>query len=73
MKIAKIILITFLVAFFTSALYEIPFIEVNIVRYSLVILLIVLELAIGFCYAFWELKQIIKSINSNQQQNERNI
>lgn len=68
MKIAKIILITFLIAFFTSALYEIPFIEVNNVRYCLVILLIVLELAIGFCYAFWELKQIIKNINSNQNQ-----
>ncbi|OXB01738.1 hypothetical protein B0A75_04670 [Flavobacterium oncorhynchi] len=68
MKILKIILITFIVAFFTSALYEFPFVNNNPVRWSLVLLMIVLELLSGFCYAFYIIKKIIKENNSKPNQ-----
>jgi hypothetical protein len=50
MKILKIIIVTFILAFATSALFELKFIDANRVRYSLVILLILIELATGFFY-----------------------
>lgn len=64
MKIVKIIIITFIIAFATSALYEIPFISGNKVRYVLVILLILIELISGFCFAALKLKEIIQSIKN---------
>lgn len=66
MKILTAILITFVFAFLTSALYELSFISANPVRYCLVLLLIVLELVAGFSYIVWTMKQILKNINSNQ-------
>lgn len=50
MKIILIILSTFILALFTSALFEIAFIAQNPVRYSLIILLILVELALGYFY-----------------------
>jgi preprotein translocase subunit SecY len=67
MKILKIILATFIIAFATSALYEFNFIEKNPVRYILVILLIVFELIAGICFAIWKLKEVIKELKSNQK------
>ena len=61
MKILKVILITFIIAFITSALYEIPFINTNPVRYVLVIVLIIIELMAGFGYTIYEIKKIIKT------------
>lgn len=66
MKIIKIILFTFIIAFLTTALYEFKFINLNPVRYALVILLIVIELITGFCYAAYQLKLLIKTLNTNQ-------
>lgn len=56
MKILKIIIATFLIAFATSALFELKFIDTNPVRYILVILLILIELATGFFYIKTETK-----------------
>ena len=50
MKILSIILITFAIAFATSALFELVFVALNPVRYALVVLLILIELATGFFY-----------------------
>jgi hypothetical protein len=50
LKIILAILITFILAFFTSALLEISFIKTNWLRYGLVILIILLELFIGLMY-----------------------
>jgi uncharacterized membrane protein len=63
MKILKIIITTFIIAFATSALFELKFIDTNLVRYILVILLILIELAIGFFYV----KSEVKSKIINQQ------
>lgn len=49
-KIILAIIITFLIAFGTSVLLEIPFIKHNWVRYTLVVIVVVLELFIGFMY-----------------------
>lgn len=56
-KIIFAIIITFTVAFATSALLEIPFIKYNWLRYALVVLIVVLQLFIGFMY--------VKSESSN--------
>jgi len=48
MKYIVTIVITFIVAFATSLLFELDFISQNIVRYYLVIILIIVELATGF-------------------------
>jgi hypothetical protein len=50
MKIVKIIIATFLIAFVTSGLFELELIATNPVRYVLVILLILIELITGFYY-----------------------
>lgn len=50
MKILKIIVVTFLIAFATSTLFDLQFITSNPVRYLLVILLILIELLTGFFY-----------------------
>ena len=50
LKIILSIIITFIIAFATSALFEISFIRTNWLRYGLVILIIMLELFIGFMY-----------------------
>lgn len=56
MKIILIIVATFLIAILTSALLEITFIRVNPVRYSLIVLLILIELLTGFFYIKSEIK-----------------
>lgn len=60
MKILAIILITFILAFSTSALFEINYIAHNPVRYILVILLILIELLTGFFYIKSEAKNLKK-------------
>jgi len=50
MKIVKIIMATFVIAFATSLLFELHLIATNPVRYCLVILLIMIELITGFFY-----------------------
>lgn len=60
MKILIIILVTFLIAFATSALFELDFVDKNPVRYILVIILIVLELTTGFFYIKSEIKKLKK-------------
>lgn len=50
MKIILIIITTFVLALVTSALFEIDFIKQNPVRYGLVILLILVELATAYFY-----------------------
>ncbi|WP_268846448.1 hypothetical protein [Flavobacterium aestivum] len=57
MKIVYIILATFLIAFVTSAFFELDFFSKNPVRYFLLVLLIVIELAVGFFYIKSEIKQ----------------
>lgn len=49
-KIILAIIITFLIAFGTSVLLEIPFIKLNWLRYTLVVIVVLLELFIGFMY-----------------------
>lgn len=51
MKIVKIIVATFMLAFITSSLFELTWIAHNPVRYVLVVLLIFVELVTGFFYA----------------------
>lgn len=60
MKILAIILITFILAFITSALFELKYIDENPVRYVLVILLILIELLTGFFYIKSEVKNLNK-------------
>ena len=67
MKILKIILATFIIAFATTALYELNFIYKNPVRYILVILLIVFELVAGICFAIFKLKEVIKELKLSQK------
>jgi hypothetical protein len=50
MKIVKIIIATFAIAFVTSLLFEINLIATNPVRYCLVVFLILIELITGFFY-----------------------
>jgi hypothetical protein len=50
MKIILSIIITFLIAIFTSMLLDWNFINANPVRYILVIFLIILEIITGFFY-----------------------
>jgi len=57
MKILQIIVVTFILAFATTALFELKFIDTNPVRYVLVILLILIELATGFFYIKSEIKK----------------
>jgi len=56
MKTLIIILATFLIAFVTSSLLELEFFEQNPVRYTLVVLLIAIELATGYFYIKSEIK-----------------
>ncbi len=56
MKILAIIISTFLIAFATSVLFELQFINANPVRYALVVLLIFIELATGFFYIKSQIK-----------------
>lgn len=56
MKITITILLTFALAYLTSALFELDFIALNPVRYILTVLLIILELATGFFYVKSEIK-----------------
>ena len=62
MKILKIIIITFILAFATSALFELQFIDTNPVRYILVVLLIIIELLSAFFY----IKTEISKYKSNE-------
>lgn len=48
MKYIITIIATFLIAFATSLLFELNFISQNIIRYYLVVILIVVELLVGF-------------------------
>ena len=57
MKILKIIIITFILAFATSALFELRFIDTNPVRYILVVLLIIIELLTAFFYIKTEISK----------------
>lgn len=56
MKPIKIILATFILAFITSALFELRCIDENPVRYALVVFLIFIEMLIGFFYVKSEAK-----------------
>jgi len=57
-KIILAIIITFGIAFATSALLEIPFIKYNWLRYALVVLIVVMQLFIGFAYVKSEVMKI---------------
>lgn len=48
MKQLFLILLTFIIAFATSLLFDLPFVANNQVRYILVILLIIIEIVVGF-------------------------
>jgi hypothetical protein len=63
MKILLIIIVVLCLSFLTTLLFEIEFITKNWVRYSLVLLLILLELAAGF----YLIKQIANEQKSNQK------
>jgi hypothetical protein len=56
MKIVISIICIFLIAMITSVLLDWDFVRLNIVRYFLVILLIVVELITGFFYVKSEIK-----------------
>lgn len=58
LKIILAIIITFTLAFLTSALLEITFISRSWPRYILVILIMVMELAIGLMYIKSEVVKI---------------
>jgi hypothetical protein len=64
MKIIAAIAITFILAFATSTLYELDFINRNPVRYVLVLILILIELVTGFFYIKSELKQDVRKTQS---------
>lgn len=57
MKIVYIIVAVFLLAFLTSALLELDFFSTSPVRYVLVVMLIIIELLIGFFYIKSEIKK----------------
>ncbi len=61
LKIIAAIIITFVIAFATSALLSLPFINSRWPRYGLVVILILLELVIGFMYVKSEVPTIKKS------------
>lgn len=58
LKIILAILMTFGIAFATSLLFEWHFIAKNWLRYALVVMLILLELVIGFFYVKEESKNL---------------
>lgn len=58
MKIPFIILFTFVLAMLTSLLLSWDFIALNPVRYALVVLLIIVELASGFLWFKSEVKNL---------------
>jgi uncharacterized membrane protein len=58
LKIIFAIIIVFIIAFATSALLDIAFVARNWMRYALVILIILLELYIGFMYVKSEVSKI---------------
>lgn len=58
MKAVTIIFFTFLIAFLTTSLFEIDFIAINPVRYTLVVLLVAIELCAGIVYLFHQLKNL---------------
>lgn len=60
MKTTLTILLTFALAYLTSALFELDFISLNPVRYILTVILIILELATGFFLVKQQVKQSIK-------------
>jgi hypothetical protein len=51
MKILSIIIITFILVFLTSGLLDIIWIYSNPVRYTLVVILLLVELLTGYFYA----------------------
>lgn len=57
-KIILAFLVTFLLAFATSGLFEFEFITKNVVRYILVIFLIIIQLLIGFFFIKDEAKKL---------------
>lgn len=58
MKIVLIIILTFILAFVTSALFELACIAENPVRYALVVLLIVVELIASYFYIKTEVQKL---------------
>jgi hypothetical protein len=60
MKILKIIIITFIIAFLTSLMFEWDFVDKNVIRKILVVIMIVMELVAGFFYIKTEIKPEIK-------------
>ena len=56
MKQVIIIILTFVLAFLTSILFELDFIQANNVRYVLTTLLIAIELCVGFYLVKSEVK-----------------
>lgn len=64
MKHIITIIVTFIVAFATSALLEFYFISGNWVRYTLVVLLIFLEIAIGVLSVVDDVKNNSKNKNN---------
>jgi len=58
MKILTIIVLTFIIAFVTSSLLELDFFSKNPVRYALLVLLIIIELATGYFYIKSEIKNL---------------
>jgi hypothetical protein len=56
MKILKIIIITFIIAFLTSLMFEWDFVDKNVIRKILVVIMIVMELVAGFFYIKTEIK-----------------
>ncbi|OIQ16555.1 MAG: hypothetical protein BM557_09585 [Flavobacterium sp. MedPE-SWcel] len=63
MKPILTIVITFLIAFATSLLFEIPFINDHPVRYTLVVILVFCELIIGLLV----LKEVVRSIKKEKE------
>jgi hypothetical protein len=63
MKILSIIVITFVIAFATTLLYDLEFVKNNIARIILTTLLILLEMATGFFYVKVQIKNLKNESN----------
>jgi hypothetical protein len=63
LKIIFAIILTFIIAFGTSALLEIPFFYSKWPRYGLVVLVIAVELVIGVMYVKSEVQNLSKNQN----------
>lgn len=59
MKTFYVVVVTFLIAFATSALYELDFFTANWVRFALVTLLILIELVAGALYVVLYMKAFL--------------